>query len=279
MVDLVKIRKKAKKAAEEAEPTPPAPPPPPASEIREPPAPASEIRDPSEIPESSEIRDPSPPAPSEVRDPSPPGTPPPAESPPAASAPNKLDAFKEQAGRRREGFVTQAADATAGGTRIIELLTFIIGREQYAADIERIVEIVPPRAVTRVPNADAIILGIMSLRGTIVTIVDVRAKLRQEALSAPEDRRVIVVDQYGDLVGFEVDRVMRVIKIDAATVAPSPVVDSSEVDDSIRGVFRHAGALTIQLDFDKLLSDGFQAPDTASGHRSNHATQSGGRNG
>jgi len=62
-----------------------------------------------------------------------------------------------------------------------------------------------------------------------------------------------VLEHRGETVGFEVDRVLRVVKTDAGAIEPHPVVHSSELDDAIRGVFRQANALTILLDLDKLL--------------------------
>ena len=61
----------------------------------------------------------------------------------------------------------------------------MISGEHYAVDIERIVEIVRPRPVTRIPNADPSVVGIVSLRGTIVTLVDVR----ERCATAPRRRR------------------------------------------------------------------------------------------
>src|SRR5260221_3803043 len=80
----------------------------------------------------------------------------------AAPSESKLDRFKEEAGKRREGFISSETVAATG--ELLELLTFLIAGEQYAIDIEHIVEIVPPRDVTRVPNADDSIVGIISLR-------------------------------------------------------------------------------------------------------------------
>ena len=135
----------------------------------------------------------------------------------------------------------------------LEVLTFIIAGEHYALDIERIVEIVKPRPITRVPNADSAIVGIISLRGTIVTLLDIRSRLRHRHDGETQDTRIIVIEHQEEPVGFEVDRVLRVVKIGAGEVEGHPVVHASEQDESIRGVFRHAGSLTILLDLDKLL--------------------------
>jgi purine-binding chemotaxis protein CheW len=221
MVDLAKIRKKAKKGT-----------------------PAS------------------PPADAAASSPPPPVAPPPssggedaaasAGETPALRSESKLERFKEQAGKRRESQSFQ--QEVQSEQQQLELLTFVIAGEQYATEIERIVEIVTPRSVTRIPNADASVVGIMSLRGTIVTLVDVRGKLRHpRAGAATPDTRIVVIDFQNEIVGFVVDRVLRVVKAASSDIEPHPVVHATELDESIRGVFRAGGALTILLDLDKLL--------------------------
>jgi len=235
MVDLVKIRKKAKKKEEAAAAAEP-----PAAEPQ-PPAPASQ----------SAPQSPPPAAPDPRADESSPAPQPAAEDL-APHAVSKLERFKEEAGRRRD--VERRDEIVSSDGAQLELLTFSIAGEQYAIDIEQIVEIVTPRDITRVPNAEQSIAGIISLRGTIVTIIGVRARLRHPAApAATPDTRIIVVSHRGETLGFEVDRVSRVVKIAPESVEPHPVVHASEQSDAIRGVFRHANALTILLDLDKLL--------------------------
>jgi len=175
------------------------------------------------------------------------------ERPPLHETPPKLERFMAEAGKKREGFVQEVAESAAASE--VEVLTFTLAGEQYAVGIEHIIEIVRPRPATRVPNAGANVVGIISLRGLIVTVVDVRAKLHHPQPSATSnDARVIVVEHGGETLGFQVDRVLRVVKLDAGAIEGQPVVHSSEQTESIRGVFQHAGALTILLDLDKLLA-------------------------
>jgi len=165
--------------------------------------------------------------------------------------PSKLETFKQTAGKRR---ASQSIQAEAGPEQQIELLTFVIAGEHYAVHIERIVEIVTPRAMTRIPNADPSVVGIISLRGTIVTLVDVRRKLRHPpAGEATPDTRIVVIDHQNEMIGFLVDRVLRVVKAESADIEPHPVVHATELDQSILGVFRAGSALTILLDLEKLL--------------------------
>jgi chemotaxis signal transduction protein len=214
LVDLVKIRKKAKKKEE-----------------------------PKEEPVVGSPLSVQPEAPADNRQPTTDNRPP---------TTDKLTNFLATAGHHREGLTTDTIEQTSADA--VELLTFVIAGEHYAVAIDNIVEIVTPRPVTRIPNAAASIVGIISLRGTIVTLLDVRGKLRHPpAAAAAEDRRIIVVEHRGETVGFEVDKVLRVVKTTAGAIEPHPVVHASELDEAVRGVFRQGNALTILLDFDKLL--------------------------
>jgi purine-binding chemotaxis protein CheW len=189
---------------------------------------------------------------SSARAPEPPAPePPPA---PPADETSALQKFRETAGIQREGLTLAVDEREQTEGSQLELLTFSIAGEQYAVGIERIIEIVRPRPVTRIPNADASVVGIISLRGTIVTIVDVRRRLRHRAeRDERADPRIVVVEFSGETLGFEVDRVSRVVRVPAGSIEPHPVVHASELSEAIRGVFRSGGALTILLDLDKLL--------------------------
>jgi len=163
---------------------------------------------------------------------------------------DKIARFLETAGQRR---TTKKAAAEPARPQL-EILTFEIAGEVYAIDIEHVGEIVTPRPVTRVPNANPSVVGILSLRGMIVTLIDARSRLRHRAATANgPDVRVIVIELEGENMGFAVDRVLRVVRVDEEAIDPHPVVHTSEQEESVRGVFRHDDTLTILLDLEKLL--------------------------
>ena len=180
----------------------------------------------------------------------------------------RLERFKAEAAARRARaeLVAEEQEQTEADEERLEVLSFVIGGEQYALPIEHVLEIVTPRPITRVPNAEPGVIGIISLRGTIVTLLDVRSRLRHPSFAPSEDQRLIVVEHHGEILGFEVDRVLRVTRIDPDNIEPQPVAHSSEEREAIRGVIRRDDALTILLDFDKLL-------DGASGAASPSAAQ------
>ena len=171
---------------------------------------------------------------------------------PSLQATTKLEEFKRNANQRQ----ARAREATAvlEVTDVLELLLFNIAGEQYALPIEKIIEIITPRPATRVPNSDESVVGIISLRGTIVSILDIRRKLgHMSQAETTVDSRIIVVENEGETAGFLVDRVMRVVRVDPTQLESHPVVASSEQSEFIRGVFQHNQKLSILLDLERLL--------------------------
>jgi len=241
MVDLVKLRKKAKDGKGKGPPT--------VEQVVPPVGESLDPHTPSEIAEPAMDVRPALEAPSVaagLADPLP-------ES--EAVFDSKLERFKREAGRLHQRLAVEVdLPVENGGNDYLELLTFRLSDESYAVEIESIVELVPPRATTRVPNADDTVIGITSLRGTIVTVIDLRRKLGHPPLGQHTgESRMIVVEHEGETSGFVVDHVSRVIRLDPKKLENHPVVSASEQSEQIRGVFQQPGGLTILLDLKKVL--------------------------
>lgn len=168
----------------------------------------------------------------------------------------KLSRFKRTAGvmDASGGDEEEAKDETALGEEQLELITFSLAGEQYAMEVDRLVEIIVPRASTRVPNAGNEIIGIISLRGSIVTLLDLRKILGLAgAGEETEDTRIIVVQKATEQIGFIVDRVLRVVKVDPDMIEPHPVVSASEQNEAVRGVVVTGDTITIYLDLERIV--------------------------
>ncbi len=104
--------------------------------------------------------------------------------------------------------VAAPAAAPAAGTPE-RLLAFRLDAREYAVPIDAVVGIVPYRPATPIPGLDRAVLGILPMRGRMVTVVEARRRL-----GLPEGHagglQVIVFDRGGDLVGLRVDAVSRV---------------------------------------------------------------------
>lgn len=174
---------------------------------------------------------------------------------------DRLALYKESLGIRRIEAPRRAV-APASGEGSLEVLLFMLAGEQYAIPIEKISEIIEPREVTRIPNADPAVSGIISLRGTIVTIVDAGSRVghavakgsARDSAAAGPDSRIVVTERQGELTGFVVDRVLRVLELDERQLETPPLLDASEQRDAIRSLFRLDGALAVLLDLEKLLA-------------------------
>jgi purine-binding chemotaxis protein CheW len=176
---------------------------------------------------------------------------PPVPSGPTAS--EKLSLYRERVREALEAVEQEAIDQTGVDSEETELLTFGIGSEEYAIAAERVVEIVDPRGIARVPNAPPPLSGIMSLRGTIVAVLDVRQRLGQGDRPAGPDSRMVIVRDRGGVAGFVVDRAGRVIRFDPGELEPPPTLSSVEHDDVIQGIIRREGSLLVVLDVERLL--------------------------
>ena len=90
----------------------------------------------------------------------------------------------------RRGRTTQNV---AIATSVAELLAFWVGEEEYGVDIVQIQEIIKLPPLTVVPRAPTCVLGIISLRGTVVPVADLRAILGMKRVDANRDSRILVL--------------------------------------------------------------------------------------
>jgi purine-binding chemotaxis protein CheW len=135
----------------------------------------------------------------------------------------------------------------------VELLCFKVANEEYAISIMDIKEIIKPREVTEVPRVPAFVRGILSLRGNIIPIFDMRVRLGLPGAASSERERVVVVQRQGGFCGVLVDEVVQVVRIAEAGIEPPPVVLEGIDRDFIQGIGRVAGRMLILLDMEKVL--------------------------
>lgn len=107
-------------------------------------------------------------------------------------------------------------------------LAFEIGRESYGFPIDPVQEIIPPSHITRVPNAPREVMGILSLRGVVLPILDIGSFLGQTLGPETEDTRIIVVALEDEPAGVMVDRVLHTVAIPADQIEPPPATVADE---------------------------------------------------
>jgi len=141
-------------------------------------------------------------------------------------------------------------------THRAHLVCFRIARETYGIDIFAVREIVKPQEITPVPGTESYVLGIINLRGRIVSVVDLAARLGLGAAEVGRSTRILVVDLDGFTVGFLVDAATEVLKLDGDAIEPAPEeLKSSIREDYLEGVGKLADRLVIILNLRHLLTE------------------------
>jgi purine-binding chemotaxis protein CheW len=133
-------------------------------------------------------------------------------------------------------------------------LLFRVGSRVYGCDIDCVREIIPWRRATRLPGAPSHVQGLVNLRGTIVTVLDLAARLEPEAARIEEThdgRSIILVDHGSRVVGAAVDEVM-----DVQAIAPEPVeeVTGGARGGLVRGLGHLEGDVVVLLDIHMLIT-------------------------
>ena len=120
--------------------------------------------------------------------------------------------------------------------------TFHVGGSLLGIATERIQEIIKIGAITDVPHAPSHILGILNLRGRIVTVIDLGARLALQASPRGEPGRIIILDDGGESVGFLVDHIADVIPVaPQELIAPPANMKAAQGDYFDKVYYFHGG--------------------------------------
>jgi purine-binding chemotaxis protein CheW len=142
-----------------------------------------------------------------------------------------------------------AMRAGEAGTRT-EYLAFVLAGETYAVPIGQLAEILRPPPITEVPRAALTVVGVVSVRGRLVTVIDLRLRLRLPASPIDRRSRILLVETSTEHIGLLVDEVQQVWRLAAEEIEPASVLGGDQAVH-ITGIGRPAGvegALLILLD-------------------------------
>ncbi len=145
-------------------------------------------------------------------------------------------------------------EAAEAAVQELELLSFRLGGEEYAVMVDDVKEVLKIRDLTLVPNAPDYVLGVMSLRGTMLPVLDLCRRLGITQPARDEKSRVLVVSPDEEDVGLMVDRVSGVLRVmpDAIKPVPENIEHGAEF---LRGIARRDDKLYILLDLVKAVND------------------------
>jgi purine-binding chemotaxis protein CheW len=132
-------------------------------------------------------------------------------------------------------------------------LCFTLGEEEFAIPLLSVREVIAMPDVTPVPQTPPHFLGIMNLRGQVISVMDLRTKLQIKSKVANEVA-VIICDLHPNPVGVVVDSINSVISPGADQLSERPEIQSQKNTEYILGVYRDKERLVLLLDISKSLS-------------------------
>ncbi|MGA7723562.1 MAG: chemotaxis protein CheW [Ignavibacteriaceae bacterium] len=137
---------------------------------------------------------------------------------------------------------------------LLQLVSFMIGKEEFGADIHFIHEINRMLQITKVPNSPNFVEGVINLRGRVIPVIDLRAKLGLIRKEHDRNTRIIVVEVSGKTVGFIVDAVKEVLRIPKDITEAPPDLVSGVNSEFIMAVGKLKDRLITLIDLEKILA-------------------------
>ncbi|GIK48781.1 MAG: chemotaxis protein CheW [Hyphomonadaceae bacterium] len=135
----------------------------------------------------------------------------------------------------------------------LELISFRIAEQEFCLDIMAVREIRGWTAATPLPHSPSYVRGVINLRGAVLPILDLKARLGL-GVSEPSARSVIIVVHIGArLVGLLVDGVSEILAAERATIQPTPNVGCDTVSRFVRGIIAQDGRMTSWIALDDIL--------------------------
>ena len=119
------------------------------------------------------------------------------------------------------------------------VLTFAVGGEVYGVEILSIREIIKLREITEVPRAPRFLLGVVTVRGLVLPVLDLRLRLKLDAPELSRSARILVVAHKGERYGLLVDEVRGVVRFADNQIEPPPPSLSPSEAPFLAGIGRY----------------------------------------
>lgn len=138
---------------------------------------------------------------------------------------------------------------------ILQWVTFELAGEKYGVNVMQVQEVLRYTEIAPVPGAPSHVLGIINLRGKVVTVIDTRKQFELPEAEVTDHTRIVVIEAETHVVGIMVDSVAEVVYLRLSEIETAPSVTSDDSTKFIQGVCHKNDELLILIELDKLLSD------------------------
>lgn len=133
-------------------------------------------------------------------------------------------------------------------------LEFSLGDEVFAIPLLQVRELISIPETTPIPNSPAHFLGIMNLRGQVISVVDLRKKMKITEQEGNSEQAVIIIEINGINMGVVVDSINKVLNFSESEVQDVPEIESQVNSEYIDGVYKQESNLVILMNLEKVLS-------------------------
>ncbi|MDB2373287.1 chemotaxis protein CheW [Psychrosphaera haliotis] len=144
---------------------------------------------------------------------------------------------------------------TDGNDEVLQWVTFRLEDETYGINVMQVQEVLRYTEIAPVPGAPEYVLGIINLRGNVVTVIDTRARFGLSNGEVSDNSRIVIIESDKQVIGILVDSVAEVVYLKTSEIDSAPNVGTDESAKFIQGVSNRGGELLILVDLNKLMTD------------------------
>ena len=137
---------------------------------------------------------------------------------------------------------------------VLQWVTFKLAGETYGINVMQVQEVLRYSEIAPVPGAPTYVLGIINLRGNVVTVIDTRHRFGLDSGELTDNTRIVIIEADSHVVGILVDSVAEVVYLRQSEVETAPNVGNEESAKFIQGVCHKNDELLILIELDKLMS-------------------------
>jgi purine-binding chemotaxis protein CheW len=148
-----------------------------------------------------------------------------------------------------------AQTAKAGDDPILQWVTFRLENETYGINVMQVREVLRYSEIAPVPGAPSYVIGIINLRGNVVTVVDTRERFGLPGTDITDNTRIVILETENQVVGILVDAVAEVVYLRQSEIEVAPNVGNEENARYIQGVSHKNEELLILIEIKNLLTE------------------------
>jgi len=147
------------------------------------------------------------------------------------------------------------SDNAVGNAEHRQCVTFRLDDETYGINVMLVQEVLRVTDIAPVPGAPGYVVGIINLRGNVVTVIDTRMRFGLSPNEMNDSTRIVIIESEKQTVGIIVDSVSEVVDIYSNEIETAPSVGNDETARYIEGVVSRGEELLILIDLNKLLTE------------------------